>query len=159
MRKEPQAEGYPKFLKEYGKLNQLRMLASLLGIELKPQEDPEEMSPDKLREYSEGSKFVYLLGVRRNYKWPWGAGAEYLYRELIHTLQLEHREDDLLDFAKSKPGCKPKLLLALRVLRLKAEGKKVREIQTILEAEGQSLSKEAVESYLKTRRKRRNPWG
>jgi hypothetical protein len=56
---------------------------------------------------------------------------------------------------KGKRGRKPKLELAERIWALKAEGKKNVEIQKILNASGESLSLEAVESYLKTRRRAR----
>ncbi len=54
-------------------------------------------------------------------------------------------------------GRKPNDDLAGRIWALKAEGKKNLEIQKILNASGESLSLEAVESYLKKRRRARKP--
>ena len=89
-----------------------------------------------------------------NIKWPWGAAAEYLYRELIRALQLEHHEEDLIAFAKAKPGRKQNYFLFRRIMSLRAQGNTVRQIQSVLAAEGQRRSKEAIEAYFKTRRKR-----
>jgi hypothetical protein len=91
--------------------------------------------------------------VRNNYKWPWSKGAEYLYRELLRTLELEHGEAKLLELAKSKSGRKKKYELAARIHGLRAEGRTVREIREILSKEGTHLSLEGVEAYFKTRRR------
>jgi hypothetical protein len=95
--------------------------------------------------------------VRVQFKWSWGAGAEYLYRELIRALGLEHMEEELLRLAKSKPGRKQERELFQRIVSLKLEGKTVPQIQAELERDGRSISKEAVESYLKTRRRKKQP--
>jgi len=55
---------------------------------------------------------------------------------------------------KGKPGRKAEIELAERIWKLKAEGKTVPEMQAIFRAEGQHFSKEKIESYLKTRRKK-----
>jgi hypothetical protein len=95
--------------------------------------------------------------VRVQFKWPWGAGAEYLYRALIRALGLEHHEEDLLRLAKSKPGRKEERELFQRIVGLRLGGKTVPQIQAELERDGRSISKEAVESYLKTRRRKKQP--
>ena len=97
-----------------------------------------------------------MRDVYSRQKWHWGAAAEYLYRALISALQLEHLEDELLQLAKPKPGRKEEQALAERILSAKAEGKKVREIKAMFEAEGQHFSTQKIESYLKTRRKKRS---
>ena len=56
---------------------------------------------------------------------------------------------------KGKPGRKPNAALAKRIWALHNAGKTSREIQEILRAEGRNLSTEAVEAYLKTRRRPR----
>ena len=53
---------------------------------------------------------------------------------------------------KAKPGRKQNVELAQRIWALDAQGKSNREIQEMLNAGGESLSLEAVESYLKKRR-------
>ena len=56
-------------------------------------------------------------------------------------------------FKKGKPGRKPETKLAERILKLKAEGKTVPQMQAIFKSEGEHFSREKIESYLKTRRK------
>ena len=107
------------------------------------------------RKYRERANLNYLLRVRREYKWPWGAAAEYLYRELIRAYQLDHHEEPLIAFVKSKPGRKQNYLLFRRIMALRTQGNTVRQIQALLAADGIHLSVGAVESYLKDRRKRR----
>lgn len=53
---------------------------------------------------------------------------------------------------KASPGRKKNVELAERIWALDAQGKSNREIQETLNAGGESLSLEAVESYLKKRR-------
>ena len=60
-----------------------------------------------------------------------------------------------LEIKKGKPGRKLNVELAERIWALKAEGKTNREIQERLNASGKNLSLEAVESYLKKRRRAR----
>jgi hypothetical protein len=55
---------------------------------------------------------------------------------------------------RGKPGRKPETELAERIWKLDVEGRANREIQQILNAEGKRLSLEAIESYLKTRRRK-----
>ena len=55
---------------------------------------------------------------------------------------------------RKTPGRKARTELAKRIWMLDAEGKSNREIHQVLTAEGESLSLEAVESYLKTRRRK-----
>lgn len=55
---------------------------------------------------------------------------------------------------KGKPGRKPERKLAERIWKLHAEGKSVPEMQRIFRAEGKNYSREAIEAYLKTRRKK-----
>lgn len=113
----------------------------------------EQMSPEELRQYLEGQRVVQVIGIRQKYKWSWSAGAEYLYRELIRALQLEHHEDELVALARSKPGRKQNWFLYARINELKKAGNTVRQIQSCLAADGENLSIEAIEAYLKTRRK------
>ena len=56
--------------------------------------------------------------------------------------------------SKGKPGRKKNVKLAERIWSLDAEGKSNREIQQMLNASGENLSLDAVESYLKNRRRR-----
>ncbi|MHB8654678.1 MAG: hypothetical protein ACYDA9_12460 [Terriglobia bacterium] len=107
--------------------------------------------------YQEISKLAHAARVRQFYKWSWGAGAEYLYRELIRALSLKHHEEELMRLAKPKPGRRLERELAERIWSLRAEGRTVRQIQAELERDGRSISKEAVESYLKTRRRKKQP--
>jgi hypothetical protein len=60
-----------------------------------------------------------------------------------------------LEIIKGKPGRKPNVKLAERIWALDAEGKTNREIQETLNTDGENLSLEAVESYLKKRRRAR----
>lgn len=101
-----------------------------------------------------GTNILYVLQVRRRYKGHWGEGAESLYRALIRALDLEGVEDELVELAKPKPGRKQERELAERIWRLKAEGKTVPQIRTILASEGTHKSSEAIASYLKARRKK-----
>ncbi|HEV2491585.1 MAG TPA: hypothetical protein VG204_00780 [Terriglobia bacterium] len=112
---------------------------------------------DDLRRIDETSRIKRALMVRYRFKWPWGAGAQYLYRELICALGLEDSQDVLMDLARSKPGRKERGELFLRILGLRKQGKRVSQIQAELERDGIHLSKEGVESYLKTRRRKTQP--
>lgn len=106
----------------------------------------------------EAKKLIHILRVRVNYKdgWRWGAGAEYLYRELIRALGLQELEEALVALAKPRRGRREERELASRIWTLKAEGKTVPQIRSIFESEGQYFSAEKIESYLKTRRKKPN---
>jgi hypothetical protein len=66
-----------------------------------------------------------------------------------------YRHTPGLEIKKGKPGRKPNVKLAERIWALDAEGKKNREIQETLHTSGENLSLEAVESYLKKRRRAR----
>jgi hypothetical protein len=116
-----------------------------------------QLTADDQRKWEEDLRLLRAARVRVQFKWPWGAGAEYLYRELIRALGLEHMEEELLRLAKSKPGRKEERELFQRIVRLKLDGKTVRQIQAELERDGRSISKEAIESYLKTRRRKKQP--
>jgi len=107
-----------------------------------------------LNENDEARKFLYLLSVRMNYKGHWGAGAEYLYRQLIQALGLQELEEGLVELAKPKRGRKEEVELAFRIWDMKAEGKTALQMKAIFESEGQHFSLEKIESYLKTRRKK-----
>ena len=60
-----------------------------------------------------------------------------------------------LEIKKGKPGRKLNVELAERIWALKAEGKTNRVIQETLNTSGENLSLDAVESYLKARRRAR----
>lgn len=60
---------------------------------------------------------------------------------------------DALNIPKGNPGRKPNAILAERIWELDAAGKSNREIRETLNAGGENLSLEAVESYLKNRRR------
>jgi hypothetical protein len=113
------------------------------------------LSADELASLDYYSKYFYALNVRHRFRWKWSVGAQYLYRTLICALGLDQDESTLLRLAKPKPGRKQESALARRIYQLKAEGKNVPQIQRILENEGEFRSREAVASYLKTRRKQR----
>lgn len=115
----------------------------------------ERVVHEQPRKYREAAKLSHLLRLRREYKWQWGAAAEYLYRELIHAYQLDDHEESLIAFVKSKPGRKQNYDLFRRIMSLKRQGHTIRQIQKSLAAEGIHLSVGAIESYLKTRRNRR----
>jgi hypothetical protein len=114
-----------------------------------------EFTAEELRIWEENSRLIRAVRVRAHFKWPWGAGAEYLYRELIRALGLEHMEAELLQEAKSKPGRKEERELFLRIMSLRLEGKTAPQIRSQLEQEGRPMSIEGVESYLKTRRRKK----
>jgi len=110
-----------------------------------------------LRGIAHVSKVKKALRVRHEFKdkWPWGAAAEYLYRALIQALGLdEDEEEELLRLAKPKPGRKEERELAARILSLRAEGKTVSDILRAFEKENDHITRDGIESYLKTRRKR-----
>jgi hypothetical protein len=111
---------------------------------------------DELASLDHFLKVSYVQGIRRKFKWHWNAGAEYLYVALIRALDLSDDEEKLLRLAKPKLGRKKKQKLAARIWALNSEGFNVPRIAAILEAQGEHLSKEAVASYLKTRRKQRH---
>jgi hypothetical protein len=98
--------------------------------------------------------FCLFIRERYNAKWKWGAEAEYLYRALIRGLGLRGLEDSLIQLAKPKRGRKVEAALAMRIWRLKAEGKTTPQMKAIFESEGQYFSLEKIESYLKTRRRK-----
>jgi hypothetical protein len=55
---------------------------------------------------------------------------------------------------RGKPGRRAETELAERIWKLRAEGKTVLQIQDVFRTEGQHRSKEQIESYLKTRRRK-----
>jgi hypothetical protein len=116
-----------------------------------------KITEEDLRGIAHISKVSKAIQVRLRYKdeWPWGAAAEYLYLALIEALGLEEEREQLLRLAKPKTGRKEERELAARIYGLRAEGKTVSEIRMIFEVEGQHYSPEKIESYLKTRRKKR----
>jgi hypothetical protein len=103
-------------------------------------------------------RVMFALFVRQQYgdKWKWGEGAQYLYRQLVRGLGLYGLEDALMRLAKPKRGRREESDLALRIWRLKADGKTVPQMKAIFESEGQFFSEERIKSYLKTRRKKSN---
>jgi hypothetical protein len=123
--------------------------------------DPEE-SDDMRIEYT---NYRYLLSVREYYErsgWKWGAPAEFLFSCLMEALDLGERDlgqlkSSILAQVRPKRGRKANTELAARILwEREHEQKTVPEIQATLAAEKQNLSKEAIEAYLKTRRKPRS---
>jgi len=76
-------------------------------------------------------------------------------REYRKRINREHGAGtaDVLGLPKGKPGRKENVELAERIWALDAEGKKNHEIQETLSASGEHISLEAVESYLKKRRR------
>jgi hypothetical protein len=64
-----------------------------------------------------------------------------------------YRHTPGFEIKKGRPGRKAEIELAERILKLKAEGMTVPQMQAIFKAEGQHYSREKIESYLKTRRK------
>lgn len=90
------------------------------------------------------------------------------YVELVSRIPAEwkryrKRLREQLDFnsvfplPKAKPGRKKNVKLAERIWALDAEGKSNRQIQEILNANGENLSLEGVQAYLKKRRRRQAP--
>ena len=61
--------------------------------------------------------------------------------------------DSFVPMPHGKPGRKANDELAEQIFALREAGKTSREIQEILKASGRNISLEAVESYLKTRRR------
>jgi hypothetical protein len=76
------------------------------------------------------------------------------YRKAVKT-ERERFADGRAPMPKAAPGRKQNVALAERIWALDAEGKGNREIQAILNAGGENLSLEAVEAYLKKRRRPR----
>jgi hypothetical protein len=74
------------------------------------------------------------------------------YHKIIKT-ERERFADRYAPRPKAKLGRKQNVALAERIWALDAEGKGNREIQAILNTGGENLSLEAVESYLKKRRR------
>lgn len=116
-----------------------------------------KITSEDLRQMAHFKKVKRAITVRLEYKekWCWGAAAEYLYRALIQALGLGEDEEELLRLARPRPGRREERELAERIYSLKAEGKTVSEIQRVFERESQHYSREKIESYLKTRRRRR----
>ena len=52
--------------------------------------------------------FRLLIQIAKNYKskWHWGAGPEYLYRELVRAYGLTKYESVLIETVRPKPGRK-----------------------------------------------------
>jgi hypothetical protein len=121
--------------------------------------DPEE-SDDMRIEYT---NYRYLLSVREYYErsgWKWGAPAEFLFSCLMEALDLgEHDlgqlKSTILAQVRPKRGRPRDRDRDARILRLKAEGKNIRQITTLLKAEYPSLTSEAVRDCLKPRRQQR----
>jgi hypothetical protein len=66
-----------------------------------------------------------------------------------------YRHTPGLEIKKGRPGRKPNVQLAERIQAWRAAGKTNKQIQDLLRAEGLSLSLEGVESYSKSRRRRK----
>jgi len=97
-----------------------------------------------------------VIRVRRNYKsvWRWGAGANYLFRELVHAYDLDDHEAFLMSLARPKSGRKRKDDLACLISRLNQAGLNVPKIAITLElVHNIHMSEEAVAAYLKKRRR------
>lgn len=81
--------------------------------------------------------------------------ASRIYQQAYHdavAAYLRHRPD--LKIRKGRPGRKPNVELAERIWALHDAPKTSRKIQQILAAEGVNLTLEAIEAYLKTRRRK-----
>jgi len=77
------------------------------------------------------------------------------YRQALHdAVDVSCQDRPELKVKKGKPGPKPNVELARRIWALDAEGKTNRQIHEIVNSEVWNISLEAVESYLKTRRKK-----
>lgn len=87
-------------------------------------------------------------------KWGWGAKGEFLFRALIRALGIGEFRRLLELQLKPKRGRKEEVQLAERIWKLKAEGKTVPQMRALFESEGKLFSKEAIASYLKTRRRK-----
>jgi len=85
--------------------------------------------------------------------------------DLVHSRFFSHAYHDAVDaqlrhtpgieIEEGKPGRKPNVKLAERIWALDEAGKTNREIHETLKSKGLSISLEAVEAYLKTRRRPR----
>jgi predicted nucleotide-binding protein (sugar kinase/HSP70/actin superfamily) len=73
----------------------------------------------------------------------------------VYRKRLQREAQPMLEYfvPKGKPGRKQNVVLAERIWALDAQGRSNREIQETLNAGGENLSLEAVESYLKKRRR------
>jgi len=83
------------------------------------------------------------------------------YERLLQQIPQSWREyrtklkrQALSDLTKAKAGRKRETELAERIWELQGEGKTTPEIQMILRTEGKNYSREAIEAYSKTRRKK-----
>ena len=84
--------------------------------------------------------------------------ASRLFQQGFHeAVEAWVRHTPGLEIKKGKPGRRPNVDLAERIWALDAEGKTNREIRETLKANGLSTSLEAVEAYLKTRRRPHRP--
>jgi len=136
MSDEPEKSKTKKAVREAGHSENVAALSSLLSTP-----KIEEMAPEERQRHIEAAKLSHVIRVRRKYKWPWGAGAEYLYRELIRAKQLEHHEEDLIAFAKARPGRKQNYFVFRRIMSLRQRGNTVRQIQAVLASEGKTSAK------------------
>jgi hypothetical protein len=109
-----------------------------------------------LQRLSQVDRIGEALRIRGECAGRWDATHEYLYRCLIRALDLWDYEDMLLQMAKPKRGRKAENDLAESIWALHEKGKTASEIETLLATCGKNMSIEAIESYLKTRRKKPN---
>ena len=105
----------------------------------------------------EQENFQYLLAMSERYRmqWKWGPGAEFLFRCLIHSLDLEDHEEFILRAAAPKRGRRKNTELAEQILYEKGKGKNIPQIEAILKAHGlnQDLTRDAIREYGKARRR------
>jgi hypothetical protein len=101
--------------------------------------------------------FQYLMAVGERYHTvarKWNPGADFLFRCLIHALDLEDHENFILRAAKPKRGRRSNTDLAERIQWEKSQGKTAKQIAATLKAAGTNLSVQGVQSYSKGRRTR-----
>ena len=164
-REKPAQEDIDVLLQEAAPYKESRSSISELRLTLKTMELEKLARPVSLADIlkaaakdpiqrREAPKIQQLLLIRKQYKWPWSAGAEYLYREIIRAHGLQHHEHELLQLARPTPGRKKNLYLQYVITLLRKHGATANQIKEALERHGVSLSTEGVESYFKTRRKR-----
>ncbi len=80
--------------------------------------------------------------------------AKYIYSELIRAYGLDGEWRELLiEMAKPTPGRKYSVEKAVRIALLRRQGMTAKKIAEHLGREGDAISVEGVESYLKRRRK------
>jgi DNA-binding CsgD family transcriptional regulator len=126
----------------------------LLSALFDPTYKPKPMTARELEILEDVRKFRELAEIRRGYKGEWNAGAKYFYLELIRAVGLDDEwKESLMELARPTPGRKHSVEKAVRIALLKRQGLTAKQIAKQLECEGNRISVEGVESYLKRRRK------